>query len=169
MNVPRSPVSIDGFRPHPSGTGFKPIKFWENMMGLLDQLAGQVMGKLGAQQQDPVPQNDLLNGVMGLIGGAGGLSGLLEKLKQSGLADQVASWVGTGENKTVSGNQIKDALGEDSVAQIAQQAGIEPDHASNGLAQLLPQIIDKLTPNGQVPQGELLEQGLGLLKGKFFG
>lgn len=136
-------------------------------MGLLDQLAGQVMGSLGAQKQDPVAQGDLMGGVMALINGAGGLPALLQQLQGSGLGDQVASWIGTGENQAVSGDQIKNALGEDNIQQIAQQAGVEPEHASAGLAQLLPQIIDKLTPNGQVPQGDLLEQGLSMLKGKF--
>lgn len=136
-------------------------------MGLLDQLAGQVMGSLGAQKQDSVAQGDLMGGVMALINGAGGLPALLQQLQGSGLGDQVASWIGTGENQAVSGDQIKNALGEDNIQQIAQQAGVEPEHASAGLAQLLPQIIDKLTPNGQVPQGDLLEQGLSVLKGKF--
>lgn len=137
-------------------------------MGLLDQLAGQVMGSLGAQKQDSVAQGDLMGSVMGLINGAGGLPALLQQLQGSGLGDQVASWIGTGENQAVSGDQIKDALGADNVQQIAQQAGVEPEHASAGLAQLLPQIIDKLTPNGQVPQDDLLQQGLSMLKGKFF-
>ena len=137
-------------------------------MGLLDQLAGQVMGSLGAQKQDPVAQGDLLGGVMGLINSSGGLPALLQQLQGSGLGDQVASWIGTGENQAVSGDQIKDALGADNIQQIAQQAGVEPEHASAGLAQLLPQIIDQLTPNGQVPQNELLQQGLSMLKGKFF-
>ncbi|SFU73808.1 Uncharacterized conserved protein YidB, DUF937 family [Pseudoduganella namucuonensis] len=138
-------------------------------MGLLDQLAGQVIGSLGAQKQDPVSQSDLLSGVMGLINNAGGLQGILQQLQSSGIADQVASWVGTGENQPVSGNQITDALGAENITQIAQHAGIEPDHAATGLAQLLPQIIDKLTPDGQVPENALLEQGMNLLRGKLFG
>lgn len=138
-------------------------------MGLLDQLAGQVIGSLGAQKQDPVSQSDLLGGVMNLINNAGGLQGILQQLQASGIADQVASWIGTGENAPVSGNQIADALGSDKVAQIAQHAGVEPEHAATGLAQLLPQIIDKLTPGGQVPHNELLQQGLSLLRGKLFG
>ena len=138
-------------------------------MGLLDQLAGQVIGSLGAQKQDSVSQSDLLGGVMTLINNAGGLQGILQQLQASGIADQVASWIGTGENAPVSGNQIADALGADKVTQIAQHAGIEREHAATGLAQLLPQIIDKLTPGGQVPQNELLEQGLSLLRGKLFG
>jgi uncharacterized protein YidB (DUF937 family) len=139
------------------------------MMGLLDQLAGQVMGSLGAQKQDAVPQGALLGSLMGMIESSGGLPALLEKMKDSGLSDQVASWIGTGENQPVSGDQIKDALGADQVQEIASKAGIEPEHASTGMAQLLPQIIDQLTPNGQVPQNELLAQGMSMLKNKLFG
>lgn len=138
-------------------------------MGILDQLAGQVMGSLGAQKQDAVPQGALFGSLMGMIESNGGLPAILEKLKASGLSDQVASWVGKGENQPVSGDQIADALGADQVQKIASQAGIEPEHASTGLAQLLPQIIDQLTPGGTLPHNELLDQGMALLKNKFFG
>ena len=138
-------------------------------MGLLDQLAGQVVGSLGAQKQDSVSQSDLLGGVMSMINSAGGLPAILQHLQASGLGDQVASWIGTGSNHPVSANQIEEALGADHIAQVAQQAGIAPEHAATGLAQLLPQIIDKLTPHGQVPQDDLLAQGMSMLKGKLFG
>ena len=138
-------------------------------MGLLDQLAGQVMGSLGAQQQDAVSHSGMMGSVLGMIEQAGGLPALLQKLQASGLSDQVASWVGSGDNQTVSGDQIHDALGSAQVGEIAAAAGIEPAHAATGLAQLLPQIINQLTPNGQVPSDELVAQGLNLLKGKFFG
>jgi uncharacterized protein YidB (DUF937 family) len=138
-------------------------------MGLLDQLAGQMMGSLGGQKQDSGEQGNLIGGVLGMIEQAGGLPMLLQKLQQSGLGDQVASWVSTGQNQPVSGEQITEALGEEQVQQIAQQAGIDSGNASSGLAQLLPQIIDKLTPNGTVPQDDLMAQGLNMLKGKLFG
>lgn len=137
-------------------------------MGILDQLAGQVMGSLGAQKQDAVPQGALLGSLMGMIESNGGVPALLEKMKASGLSDQVASWVGQGENQPVSGDQITQALGADQLQEIAAKVGIEPEHASTGLAQLLPQIINQLTPNGEVPQNELLAQGMTLLKSKFF-
>ena len=138
-------------------------------MGLLDQLAGQVIGSLGAQKQDAVPQGALLEGLMGLIERNGGVPALLQKLQESGLADQVTSWIGTGENQPVSGDQMTEALGADQIGELAKSAGLEPVHASTGLAQLLPQIINQLTPNGSVPQNELLTQGLNLLRGKLFG
>ena len=82
----------------------------------------------------------------------------------------MASWIGTGANAPVSGEQIKDALGSDTVTQIAEKAGVAPDAALGGLAALLPQLVDKLTPDGKVPEGtDLVSQGLNMLKGKIFG
>lgn len=137
-------------------------------MGLLDQLAGQVMGSLGAQKQDPVSHSGLMGSVLGMLEQSGGLPALLQKLQASGLGDQVASWVGTGENQAVSGDQVQAALGSDQLAAIAAQAGVEPAHAATGLAQILPQLINQLTPGGEVPSNDMLAQGINMLKGKLF-
>lgn len=134
-------------------------------MSLLDQLAGQVLGSLGGQQGE-TQQGNLLSGVMAMIDNAGGVSAVLEQLKQSGLAEQVMSWVGTGANQAISGGQLEDALGSDQLRQIAGQAGIDPQQVSSGLASLLPQIIDQLTPHGEVPADGLLAQGMSLLKAR---
>jgi len=85
------------------------------------------------------------------------------------MGDQVASWVGTGENLPLGADQLQQALGNDQVAAIAQSAGIPAEKASSGLAAMLPDIINQLTPNGQVPQENELQQGLGGLLGKFLG
>jgi len=135
------------------------------MMSLLDQLAGQVLGSLGGQQGE-TQQGNLLSGVMAMIDNAGGVPAMLEQLKQSGLAEQVMSWVGTGANQAISGGQLEDALGADKLRQIAGQAGIDPQQVSSGLASLLPQIIDQLTPHGEVPADGLLAQGMSLLKAR---
>ena len=69
---------------------------------------------------------------------------------------QAASWVGTGANEPVNAAQVRDVLGDDKVAKIAQQAGISTDEAADGLAQVLPQVVDKASPEGELlPQGEL--------------
>ena len=138
-------------------------------MGLLDQLAGQAVSALGGASQEAGPQGGLMGSVMGLVNSAGGLPALIQQFQASGMGDQVASWIGHGENQAVSGQQIKDALGDDKVAEIATQAGVSPDHAAGGLAQLLPQIIDQLTPGGHVPENAIVQQGLNMLKGKMFG
>jgi len=132
-------------------------------MGLLDQL-GSVLGG------DQGEQSGLLDSVMGLIQGQqGGLGGLVEAFKQNGLGDVASSWVGTGENLPINAEQIQQVLGNEQVQQIASKLGISLDDASQGLAGLLPQVIDKLTPDGAIHEGGLMEAGLNLLKGKLFG
>jgi uncharacterized protein YidB (DUF937 family) len=97
----------------------------------------------------------------------GGLGGLIQLFQSKGLGDIISSWIGTGENQPVSGDQIVDALGSEKIREIAQKLGMSGEDASTSLAALLPKIIDGLTPEGKVPQGGMLEQGLSLLKQKF--
>lgn len=138
-------------------------------MGLLDQLAGQVLGSLGSQlgAQDGAEglggvQGALLQAVMGLIQNSeGGLGGLLAKLSQGGLGQEAASWVGTGANLPVSGDQLGAALGGDALDAL-QQLGLSRE----GLAELLPQVVDQLTPEGQLPASNaVFDQGLAALGG----
>jgi uncharacterized protein YidB (DUF937 family) len=82
----------------------------------------------------------------------GGLAGLVEKFQAGGLGDAVSSWVGTGHNLPISGDQIAAVLGSSQVQEIAQKLGIDPSVVSGQLAQMLPHVVDKLTPNGQVPE-----------------
>jgi uncharacterized protein YidB (DUF937 family) len=96
----------------------------------------------------------------------GGLAGLLERFKANGLADQVASWVGTGHNLPISAADIQRVLGSEKVAELARSAGVDPHVASQELAQILPQIVDKLTPTGEMPHSDVLGQALAVLKGK---
>ncbi|MDX3536606.1 YidB family protein [Streptomyces sp. MB09-01] len=110
---------------------------------------------------------DILGSLLGALSGGGAghaagsngannpLGGLLDMLARSGLADQAQSWVGTGENKPVSADQIKEALPDGALQQAAEQAGISPEQAADEIAQVLPQAVDKLTPQGQVPSGSL--------------
>jgi len=108
-------------------------------------------------------------GQQGAVGGMGGLGGLLAALQSGGLADQVKSWVGTGANAPVSADQVKSALGQDKLAELAQAAGVSHDEAAGHLANLLPQLVDHLTPNGAVPDDNTLGQMLSMLKGKLGG
>jgi uncharacterized protein YidB (DUF937 family) len=77
--------------------------------------------------------------------------------------------VSTGKNLPISADQIKQGLGSGPLAQLAGKAGLSSDAASNHLASLLPNVIDKLTPDGRIPDSNLLEQGLNLLRGKLGG
>jgi len=132
-------------------------------MGMLDGLLGNALGGSlgsGGQQQSPLMQIALQ-----LLQQSGGIEGVLDKFRQGGYADQADSWQSTGENKPISGNALQEVLGSGSIGQIAQQLGMSHGDAAGGLAQVLPQLIDKFTPNGQVPesQNDVVEQALALL------
>ena len=129
-------------------------------MGLLDQMGG-MLGQGGG--------SDAIGAIGNLIEQHGGLDGLVQQLQNGGLSDIVASWVGTGANLPVSADALQQALGSDRIGQIAASLGLSTDQAAGSLAQLLPQVVDQLTPNGSIEGGGLLEHGLGLLKGKLFG
>lgn len=140
-------------------------------MGIFDEVKNAglsgLMGGGGAQQ----PAMNLATGVLEMLGGpqGGGLQGLVQMFSQKGLGHLVSSWISTGPNLPVSGDQIHSALGSDNVRALAQKAGIAPDKASSMLSEMLPMLVDKLTPNGQIPEsGGLLEQGMSILKGKLF-
>jgi uncharacterized protein YidB (DUF937 family) len=101
-------------------------------------------------------------------GQAGGLPGLLEMFKNKGLGDIVQSWISTGPNKNISAGQVKKGLGSDLLEQLAGATGLSKGAASSQLAKYMPYIINKLTPQGQIPQeSNLAEKGLELLKGLF--
>lgn len=98
----------------------------------------------------------------------GGLTGLVSKLKNSGLGEQVSSWIGTGENKNVEPGKLSSALGGNFIQSIASKLGISHEEAENKVADAMPQMVDKLTPNGQVEEGEnVLSKGWSSIKSMF--
>ncbi len=130
-------------------------------MGLLDQVVGAMAGGESGEQ------GNLLQTVMQLINNpqTGGLAGLVQTFQQGGLGDIVNSWVSSGQNLPISAEQIQAVLGGSSLQGLASQLGMSPEQASGSLSQLLPQLVDQMTPNGQLPEGgDLLSQGLDLLK-----
>jgi len=135
-------------------------------MGFLGEMAKGLFAKVlgGGSSQNP-----LMDIVLGLITNpqAGGLQGLIQTFKEKGLGDAVSSWISTGENQPVSGEQIQHALGGNLIQQIAEELGSSKSEVSGSLANLLPEIINKLTPNGSLPESDQLHQGLELLKEKF--
>jgi uncharacterized protein YidB (DUF937 family) len=139
-------------------------------MGILDTVLGAIQSQAtnntvsGAANAD----HGLLESVIGMINNPqhGGLSGLVEKISAGGLADQVASWIGTGNNLPISAEQIQQVLGSSYVQELAAKMGINTADVAGSLASLLPQVVDKLTPDGQLPgDNKLLEAGLAGLKG----
>ena len=133
-------------------------------MGILDALR-RVSGAFGAAN----PQaggNPLVNHVLTMINdpNTGGLQGLVDRFHSQGLGGIVSSWVSTGQNQAISPDQITRALGADRVQQAAQASGTPVSAVAAQLAALLPTVIDKLTPQGSIPQGSALTQGLAALK-----
>jgi len=132
-------------------------------MGMLDGLLGNALGGLmggGGQSQSP-----LLRIALQLLQQNGGVNGVLDKFRQGGYADQADSWQSAGQNMPLSGDALQEVLGAGSIGQIAQQLGMSHGDAAGGLAQMLPQLIDKFTPNGEVPDNhnDMVAQALALL------
>ncbi len=116
-------------------------------MGLLDNLENQALGSVLGGSSNP-----LASGLLQMIQNQpGGLQGLVQSFHDKGMGGLVSSWVSTGPNPPISADQVHQVLGSDQVKALAAKAGISPDMAGGAIAQLLPGIIDKLTPNGSVP------------------
>lgn len=132
-------------------------------MGLLDSIMGAVSSQV--QQQGGLAQ--VVGGLLANNGEMGGLGGLATKFQQAGMGDVIASWIGKGENLPISADQISSILGSGAIGDIASKLGIDPGQASGQLAQMLPGLIDKLTPHGVAPEGGLGNAGelVGMLGG----
>jgi uncharacterized protein YidB (DUF937 family) len=121
-----------------------------------------VLSKLGG----PAGLQGGLDNIQSLFGG-NGLQGIVAQLTSAGLGQQVQSWIGTGENKPVSGQQVQQAMDPAALQRMAKQTGMSPDQISNHVAQALPSLIDQVTPSGKVPSSDPLAQGAASLKGVF--
>ena len=129
-------------------------------MGMLDGLVGSVLGKVMGEKAG------MAQVAMEMFNTNGGVGGILEKFKTGGLADAAASWVGTGDNIPVSADQISSVLGNDQIAAMAAKFGIDPATLSAQIAEYLPSVVDKMTPNGAVEadSGNILSSVLGIFK-----
>lgn len=138
-------------------------------MSFLDSL----INGLG-QKSAPPSGTDVAGGLTELIQSQGGLGGLITKLGKGGQSDIAASWIGKGKNLPISAEQIAQVLGSGPIAGFAQRLGISPDQAAQVLAQALPHLIDRLTPNGNLgtasnPLEDLLANIPGGLSGALGG
>jgi len=168
--------------------------FLETSMSILDLVSGFLtQNNAAAGQQSPMAQvlAALMNDPTGqqqagqpgtqtapqvgginmtqLAAGAAGAMALVNMFKSSGLGDQVQSWLSTGANQPVQGADIAKVFGQERIAQIAQTLGVDPQQASHQLAETLPDLIDKISPNGELPQSadqfaSLAKQFLGNTK-----
>lgn len=134
-------------------------------MALLDDLLGHLQ-----QQSPPAPaggasHSDLLNGITHMLGGQsgiGGLAGLTQLFNQAGLGHIIQSWIGSGQNLPVSAQQLQQVLGPGVLQGLAAKFGVSPDVLSQQLAHALPTVVDKVTPQGQVPSEDPLAGAGGI-------
>jgi uncharacterized protein YidB (DUF937 family) len=133
-------------------------------MSLLDDVLGQVGG---AAEGGGDAHKTLANELIGMMSGGGvskGLGGLVDMFNQKGLGDVVSSWIATGKNLPVTADQVQAVLGSAQVQALAAKAGIDPQRASQVIAQILPHLVDRATPNGQMPPGGILDAISGFFK-----
>ena len=148
-------------------------------MSLLDSVIGALSNSQpGAQPPAPgatqgVPGSVLLGTVISMLAngqqsqgaGVGGLGDLIGRFTQGGMGDVISSWIGHGQNMPISGDQLSKVLGSDVLGKIASQLGLTQGDAAHQLAQVLPEAVDRLTPQGQVPSGGLGDD-MGALLGQ---
>lgn len=134
-------------------------------MGMFDDIKGKAFGMFGESGGEGT---GLLKGVMEMLSDkeGGGLGGLVQSFKQKGLGDIISSWIGTGQNSPISPEQLKEGLGNEKLQNLAAKAGMSPEEVTAKLSEQLPNLIDKMTPEGVIPEGGLMEKGREFLKGK---
>jgi uncharacterized protein YidB (DUF937 family) len=125
-------------------------------MGVLDQITSKLGGQDG--------QEGGLASIQNFFSNSGGLQGVTEKLTNSGLGKQVQSWVGSGTNEPISGQQVQQAVDPNELHAMAQNAGMSDEEASEHLAQAMPEMVNQATPQGQIPQQDPFAKGLDSIK-----
>ena len=136
-------------------------------MGLFDEVMGMagMLGAGGQSQQHAGAMGMLLDYINSPQ--VGGISGLQQMFEQKGLGGIVSSWIGTGQNLPISADQLQNVLHSDALQNIAAKTGMDTGQLSSILSQMLPHVVDKLTPNGQVPDsGALAQMMKGLAAGQ---
>lgn len=124
-------------------------------MGILDS-AIDMFG--GNQSQETNSKARLLQAVVSLLannGQNGGLHDLVGRFQEAGLGNVISSWIGSGENVPITPEQVQQALGEGQLQQISEESGLSQDETKQHLSEMLPGLVDKLTPAGHIPQGGL--------------
>ena len=132
--------------------------------GGLGDILGQMMG--GGAQRGGGGLGDVLGGMLGGGAqgggaGAGGLGGLLEQMSRAGYGEQARSWVGTGQNMPIAPEALEQIFGRGGIDAIARQAGVSEADASRGLSELLPEVVNHVTPGGEVPDLDSLSASVG--------
>ena len=136
-------------------------------MGVLDQFGGAVGSVLG-QGKNAGVSAVLLQQLIAMLSKPGALANLTNSFQSAGLGNILQSWIGTGQNLPISADQIRKVLGAGTVADLAKKAGIGESETTSALSSLLPQVIDKVSPGGNVPAQNDLGGALASL-GKLLG
>ena len=131
--------------------------------GDLGSILGGLTGGAGGRSGGGGTLAALLPLVGGLLAN-GGLQKMLSGFQSKGLAQQADSWVSTGDNEPVSGQQVRDVVGDERVGEIAQQLGVSNDQAADALAEVLPTVVDKASPGGELPSQEELDAAFNRLE-----
>jgi uncharacterized protein YidB (DUF937 family) len=136
-------------------------------MGFMDQLKKVVVGEQG----EAGGQSSMLDNLLEMLNDqkSGGITGLIQTFNEKGLGDHMSSWISTGENLPISADQIRDVLGSDRIKELSSKLNLGEHDTSKSLADLLPQLIDKLTPDGSMPHQDMLSQGIDAIKKKMLG
>jgi uncharacterized protein YidB (DUF937 family) len=135
-------------------------------MGVLEDVmkqAGDLASLAAKNPQALAAITSLLSSRDTSVGGSSGLNGVIAAFQRKGLGDLMASWISRGPNPPLSANQVTDVLGSDVLKQFAAKAGVPQSDAGGLLASLLPVVVDRLTPEGEVPETNALESALGSL------
>ena len=138
-------------------------------MGLLDGLLGSMMGGMmggGTSAQSAQGANPMIMMALQVLQQNGGIQGLLAKFQQAGMGQQAQSWIGTGQNMPISADALSQIFGQGQLGQIAQQLGMSHEQVASGLAQSLPQVVDHMTPGGEIPaeHNDLVAHALAMLQ-----
>jgi uncharacterized protein YidB (DUF937 family) len=131
------------------------------LMALLPIVLAMLSNRQGGAGGLPGLSGSAAGGALGGLAGLGGLGALLDRFQQKGHGDEMQSWIGTGENRPIPPDALSDIFDGNELSQIASQAGVSEDEARMGLSALLPQLVDQLTPEGRVPDGDQLSSRLG--------
>jgi uncharacterized protein YidB (DUF937 family) len=135
--------------------------------GLDDILGGLTGGGDASGGSAQGGMGGLLTALLPMVGGllaGGGLQKVLSGFQANGLAAQTDSWVGTGENAPISGADVREVVGDEQIAQIAAQLGVSEDEAADAVAQVLPTIVDKVSPEGHLAPDSELDAAFGALE-----
>jgi uncharacterized protein YidB (DUF937 family) len=140
---------VSGFLSQNNAVAGQQSPMAQVLASLLNDPTGQQQQQAGNQASPAAGGINMAQ----LAAGASGAIALVNMFKTSGLGDQVQSWLSTGTNQAVQGADIAKVFGQERIAQIAQTLGVDHQQASEQLAQTLPDFLDKLSPNGELPQG----------------